>query len=162
MESGRKHFEKKLCDILKWVEKSNRFLIAQADKKARILIQANGLLTTILLANSLYIPPTRRLLLFPVGIQVLSSLIVISASLLVIKPRFFTTSLITDLVNHQKAGHRLTFAGTHFYRDLLFDVHHKATILAIKYKYLRFAFQMFIVGLILQLSATLIIAAVLR
>src|SRR5258708_2123434 len=157
MNIPQDEFDKNVCSTLKTVETSNRCLMAQADKKAQMLIQVNSLLTSVLLVLSVYIAPARRWFLLPVGIQLLSSLIVIATSLLVTKPRFFTSHVITHLVNAQKTGNSPTLNESHLYWDLLRDAHRQATILGVKYKCLRLAYHVFMAGLCLSLLATLVV-----
>jgi hypothetical protein len=162
MKTRQKQFEKNLCSTLRTVETSNRFLLAQADKKARILIQVNVLLTTVLLILTVYIAPAHRWFLLPVGIQLLSSVIVIATSLLVTKPRFFVSHVITHLVNSQKTSDGRLLAEASLYWNLLRDAHGQATVLAVKYKCLRLSYHVFMAGLFLSLSATLVVVAITR
>lgn len=154
--------EKNICSTLRTVETTNRFLMAQADKKAEILVQVNGLLTTVLLALSVYIAPERPWFLLPVSIQLLSSLIVIVTGLLVVKPRFFVSNVVGHLLKIEKTGGDLFLAEPQLYWDLLRDTHRQATILAVKFKRLRLAYFVFMAGLCLSLSATLVIVTVAR
>ena len=162
MKTSPEQFEKNACSALRTAETSNRFLLAQADKKAQILVQVNGLLTSVLIALSVYIAPTHRWFLLPVVIQLVSSLIVIVTSLLVTRPRFFISNVVTHFVNSQKAGQDPSIAGPQVYWNLLRDTHRQATVLAVKYKRLRLSYHVFIAGLALSLSTTLVVITVAR
>ena len=162
MKTSLEQFEKNACSALRTTETTNRFLLAQADKKAEILVQVNGLLTSVLIALSVYIAPTHRWFLLPVVIQLVSSLVVIVTSLLVTRPRYFISNVVTHFVNGQKAGEDPSVAGPQVYWDLLRDTHRQATVLAVKYKRLRLSYHVFMAGLVLSLSTTLVVITVAR
>jgi len=162
MKTRQKQLEKNICSTMRSVEATNRSLMTQADKKAQILIQVNGLMTSVLLALALYIDPAHRWFLLPVAIQLLSSLIVITTGLLVTKPRFFDSNVSTYLINNQGTGNSPSFADPYLYWSLLRDSHRQATILAVKYKRLRLSYHVFMAGLFLSMLATLAVFIVAR
>src|ERR1700759_410126 len=110
MKFSPDEFDRNLCSTLRTVATTNRFLLSQADKKADILIQVNGLLTIVLLTLSVYIAPHHRWFLLPVGIQLLSSVAVIAASLVVARPRFFVSNVVAPLVTSQESNNDLSTA----------------------------------------------------
>lgn|GEM_PF-4776685 len=147
---------------MRMVETANRFFAGQADKKAQMLIQVNGLMTSVLIALTVYIAPVHRVLLVPVAIQLTGSLIVISICLMVTRPRYFAGSVDSHIKRMEKAGKEPNLEDPSLYWDLLCDSHLQAGVLAIKYKYLQLSYVVFMAALLLSSAATVVVVAVVR
>jgi len=136
--------------------------MAQADGKALMLIQLNGGMISILLALSLTIHPIHRWFYLPVGVQMAGSVAVMVISLLATKPRYFGSHVISQLMKDHETGALSSFAKPMLYWDLIVDTHRQAKMLAIKFKYLRIAYHVFLVGLLLSILCTVVATMVVR
>jgi hypothetical protein len=157
MKSSKEEFEKNFCSTMLQVEMANRSLLAQTDRKAEFLIQVNGLLSTFLLAFTLSVSPKNWLFLIPAGIQLCSSLTVISICLLVTKPRFFVSNTATRLIDDEAAGGTEALSSPPLFWNLLRDSHRKAVILGIKFRYLHISYVIFVTGLLLCTASIIVV-----
>ena len=168
--------DKEACTALKTVSDSNQHLYSQADKKAHILIQVSGLMIAVLLVLILRGTSEHRIAFVPVFGLMATCLAVIILALLATRPRIPSRS------SAQAAGAggvNLLYFGSFdelepeeyyadmelliadadlLYSSLTRDVYFQAVVLGKKYKLLRMAYHVFMIGLGLSVLSFMIIA----
>jgi hypothetical protein len=142
-----------------------RQLIVQIDKKAHLLVQVNAVMISVLLTFALRTPQQHRLVLLPIGAQLVTCLTVIVMSLAVTRPKL--KGLPPSVSGHSGSPGNLLFFGIYsgmelenYIREmeymfgdsdyicdtLIREIFHQALILGKKYKFLRLAYSAFLLG----------------
>jgi len=155
VKSSKEEFEKNICDVLRAMETANRTFMAQADRKAQMLVQVNGGMVSVLLGLTLYVQPAHRWFFLPLGLQMAGSFAVIASCLLVTQPRYFHSYVIDGLMKDRQAIANFYPSDGRFYWDLIRDTHRQAVLLAKKYRQLRLSYQLFAMVLLLTFFSTL-------
>ena len=158
---------------LRHVASSNLQLYVQADKKAHILIQVNALMISVLLGGAFELSLRHRSALIPVAGQLFFSTAVILLSLRSTRPvvtlphhtSYHTQDLLqfSDYDQMETEEYRAEMQGMLDDPDracdgLIQNIHSQAQILSDKYRYLRWAFGVFIAGLGVNVLAAIGIA----
>ena len=154
-----------------------RQLIVQVDKKAHVLVQVNAVMISVLLTFALRMPQQHRLLILPIGTQLVTCLTVIVASLAVTRPKL--KGLPPSVSAHSRSPGNLLFFGIYsgmeqetYIREmeymfgdsdyicdtLIAEIFHQALILGKKYKFLRLAYTGFLLGTGVSITTSAIIA----
>ena len=168
--------DKEACTALKTVSNSNQHLTSQADKKSHILIQVSALMVSVLLAFILRITSEHRIALVPVFELMATCLTVIVLALMATRPR---TLFRPSVQATEASGVNLLFFGSYdelqpeeyhadmelmmadanlLYSNLTRDIYFQAVVLGKKYKFLRMAYHVFMIGLALSILSFMIIA----
>ena len=142
-----------------------RQLIVQTDKKAHLLVQVNALMISVLLTFALNMPHQHRLVILPIGTQLITCLTVIIVSLAVTRPKL--RDLIGSAPSYSSSNGNLLFFGMytgmeleeyvhemeHLFGDtdyicetLIREIFHQARVLGKKYKFLRLSYMTFLLG----------------
>jgi hypothetical protein len=142
-----------------------RQLNAQVDRKAHLLVQVNALMISVLLTFALNMPHQLHLVILPIGGQLITCLAVIIVSLAVTRPK--GKGPPRSPASHSGSDGSLLFFGMYAEMKLEEYVHemegmfgdndyicdtlirenfHQAKILGKKYKFLRMAYTIFLVG----------------
>ena len=159
-EIERNAAERNLCSALRTVSANNQSIASQADRKAHILIQANGLMVSVLLLFSIQAATSHLWMFLPAAIQLAGSLADLVLSLQVTKPRWSANRMPTvsfDLDDEVPGLLSLNDPGV-LYGNLLRVIHTQAVIIAAKFRWLLLAYYVFIASLILSLLSTVFIA----
>jgi Family of unknown function (DUF5706) len=142
-----------------------RQLIAQVDKKAHLLVQVNAVMISVLLPFALRMPPQHRIVLLPIGAQLVTSLTVIVVSLAVTRPKlkglppsasphssspgdllFFGIYAEMEMENYVREMEYMFSDSDYICNTLIREIFHQAHILGKKYKFLRLAYSSFLLG----------------
>jgi hypothetical protein len=170
--------DKEACTALKTVSNSNQHLSSQADKKSHILIQVSALMVSVLLVFVLRITREHRIVLVPVFELMATCLAVIVLALMATRPRMLSRSSVQAQAAGV-SGVNLLFFGSYdelepeeyhadmellmadadlLYSNLTRDIYFQAVVLGKKYKFLRMAYHVFMIGLALSVLSFIIIA----
>ena len=168
--------DKEVCLALKTVSNSNQHLASQADKKAYILIQVSGIMLSVLLVLILRITSEHRVAFVAVFQLMTTCLVVILLALRATRPRMLSRSSVSAA---EDGGINLLFFGSYnelerdeyqtdmeelmadtdlLYSHLTKDVYYQAVVLGKKYKFLRMAFHVFMIGLAISIVSFALIA----
>jgi len=142
-----------------------RQLIVQVDKKAHLLVQVNAVMTSVLLTFALRMPQRHRLVILPIGAQLVTCLTVIVLSLAVTRPKlkglppsasphsgsagdllFFGIYAEMELENYVREMEYMFGDSDYIGNTLIREIFHQAHILGKKYKFLRLAYLAFLLG----------------
>ncbi len=158
---------------LRHVAGGNLQLYVQADKKAHILIQVNALMISVLLGGAFELSLRHRLALIPVAGQLFFSTVVILLSLRSTRPAVApprrTGYLRQDLLQFSDYDQMETEEYMADMQGMLDDpdracdglirnIYSQAQLLSDKFRYLRWAFGVFIIGLGINVLAAIGIA----
>jgi hypothetical protein len=164
---------KTACTALRRVAGNNMHLYTQADKKAQILIQVNALMISVLLGGAMELSLRHRLTLIPVTGQLFFSTIVILLSLRSTRPavalpghsEYQTQNLLqfSDYDQMEGEEYMADMKGMledpdRTYQSLIRNIYSQSQVLSVKYRYLRWAFFVFITGLGINILAAIWIA----
>jgi Family of unknown function (DUF5706) len=144
---------------------NSRQLIAQADRKAHLLVQVNALMISVLLTFALRMPQQHQLVLLPIGMQLVACLAVIILSLTVTRPNlkdlpgptspdsrsagsllFFSTYAGMELDDYARQMEYVFGDTDHICSTLVREIFHQAIVLGKKFKFLRLAYMAFLLG----------------
>ncbi len=161
------------CTALRSVTSSNLQLYTQADKKAQILIQVNALMISVLLGAAIQLSVLHRWAMIPVAGQLCFSVVVILLSLRSTRPaaglpRHSGEGRINILhfgdYDHMEQDEYITDMkdmlddADRIYAGLLRNVYFQSQVIGRKYRYLHWAFVVFIAGLGINVVAAIWIA----
>ena len=150
-----------------------------ADNKAHIMITVNSIILSVtvsyLLSQLIYYPK----FLIPTGILVLTSLICVTFSILATRPSissgkfteedirnkrtnllFFGNFHQMQLQDYQWGMNQMLRDKEYLYNTMMMDIYFLGVVLARKYRYLRIAYTVFMVGLIIAVIAFAIAAMI--
>ena len=164
---------KTACTTLRRVASNNLQLYTQADKKAQMLIQVNALMISVLLVAALQLSGLHRLAIIPVTGQLFFSAAVIMISLRATRPvaapprhsgdrtgvllqfseydQMKKDEYMTDMKEMLDDPDRL-------YDSLTQNIYFQSQVLGRKYRYLNWAFVVFVAGLGINVLAAIGIA----
>jgi Family of unknown function (DUF5706) len=144
---------------------NSRQLIAQADRKAHLLVQVNALMISVLLTFALRMPQQHRLVLLPIGMQLVACLAVIILSLTVTRPKlkdfpgptssgpgsagsllFFSTYAGMELEDYTRQMEYVFGDTDHICSTLVREIFHQSIVLGKKFRFLRLAYMAFLLG----------------
>ena len=144
---------------------NSRQLIAQADSKAHLLVQVNALMISVLLTFALRTPRQHQLVLLPIGMQLVACLAVIILSLTVTRPKlkdfpgptssghgsagsllFFSTYARMELGDYTRQMEYVFGDTDHICSTLVREIFHQSIVLGKKFKFLRLAYMVFLLG----------------
>jgi len=160
------------CTALRSVANANMYFYVQADKKAQILIRANALMMSVLLNAAIEPTEFHRLAIIPIAGQLFFSIVVIMLSLHSTQPGSAPprpsgerTVDVLHFLAHERLekdeylAHMKNTLGNadRLYPTLTRDIYYQSQVLARKYRYLTLAFNVFIIGLGLNILAVMII-----
>jgi hypothetical protein len=142
-----------------------RQLMVQVDKKAHLLVQVNAVMISVLLTFALRMPQQHRLVILPIGAQMVTCLTVIVVSLAVTRPKlkglppsasphssspgdllFFGIYAEMELENYVREMEYMFGDSDYICNTLIREIFHQAHILGKKYKFLRLAYSAFLLG----------------
>jgi len=151
-------------------------LSSMADSKAHILITVNSIILSVSVSylgpKVKYADENLTLYLIPAGILILTCLISITCSILATRPSISSGRFTEDDIRNKKTN--LLFFGNfhqmqlqdyqwgmnqmmrdkeYLYNTMMMDIYYLGVVLARKYRYLRIAYTVFMVGLIIAVLA---------
>jgi pycsar effector protein len=152
-----------------------RQLIVQVDNKAHLLVQVNAVMISVLLTFALGMPQQHRLVILPIGAQLVTCLIVVS--LAVTRPKlrglppsvsgqsgspgnllFFGIYAGMELENYIREMEYMFGDSDYICDNLIREIFHQALILGKKYKFIRLAYTGFLLGTGVSITISGIIA----
>ncbi len=160
------------CAALHIVANNNMHFYRMADRKAQILIGANAIMISVLLSTAIQPSEFHRLAMIPITGQLLSCFLVIILSLHSSQPGSApprpTEERTVDLLHflaydrmdkdHYMNDLKETLENAdRLYATLTRDIYFQSKVLARKYRYLTLAFNVFLIGLGVNVLATIII-----
>ncbi len=158
--------------MLRVTSKNHLMLSEIADKKANILISVNSIIISVILSVLLRKLTTETYLIIPTIIFLLCAVCTIVLSILATRPKISGGSFTMQAVKEKKIN--LLFFGNFYkasyeeydeamremmmdtdylYGSLIKDIYYLGSVLGRKYKLLRLAFNVFMVGIILSVAA---------
>lgn len=164
---------KTACMALRKVASSNLQLYTQSDKKAQILIQVNAIMISVLLGGAFQLSIIHKLAFMPVAGQLLFSTVVILLSLRSTRPtvafKRHSGDQMQDLLQFSDYDQMekeeyladmkvILDDADRTYDSLIRNIYSQAQVLSGKYRYLRWAFGVFIAGLGINILAAIGIA----
>lgn len=147
----------------------NLDLTALADAKANIMVTINGLILSILLASISPKIDANQWLLFPTVIMLLTCMLSMVYAILAARPRLSSTVISLDDVKQDRAN--ILFFGNfvhlnkdefeegmtelmvnsdRLYHNMIRDIYGIGSVLQKKYQYVRVAYTIFMIGLVLS------------
>ncbi|HEX8692809.1 MAG TPA: polyphosphate kinase 1 [Longimicrobium sp.] len=141
-------------------------LASLADSKANIMISINGLMISIFLAASSGKVAVDRMLLIPLSVVLLSGVVSLSFAVLAARPRvstnvpaatgerpkpnllFFGSFVSLNPQEYEEGVEELMQDPGRLYRSMARDIYGLGTVLDRKFRYLRAAYNVFLVGLV--------------
>lgn len=155
--------------MLRIASKNNQHLSDMADKKANILITVNAIVLSIFISLLLQTAAENSELLLPTYMIMLTSVLTIAFSILATRPRslkksnslndvddkkvnllFFENYHWMKLEKYLRAMFLLMEDGDYLYQTLIRDLHSQGVVLQRKYRLLRIAYGIFIIGLVIS------------
>lgn len=162
--------------MLKIVSGNDHHLSDLADNKAQILITVNSIILSAVISLSLSHLKEFRMLVTPILILLTTSLITLVFAILSTRPslpggRFTMTDLREQKVNllffgnfYKMPVQDFSAGMTHLlndpdyvYKTLIMDVHKQGIVLGRKYRLLRIAYNIFMIGFILAIIAFIVV-----
>jgi Family of unknown function (DUF5706) len=162
---------------LKIAANNCRQLIVQTDRKAHLLVQVNAVMISVLLTFAIRMPQQHRLVILPIGTQLITCLTVIILSLAVTRPKL--KDMIGSAPSFSSSNGNLLFFGMYtgmeleeyvqemeymfgdvdsICETLIREIFHQARVLGQKYKFLRLAYTAFLLGTAISIIISGILA----
>jgi len=173
MGEKTKDNNKTACTAMRRIASSNLQLYTQADKKAQMLIQVNALMISVLLVAAMQLSAIHRLAIIPVTGQLFFSAVVIMLSLRSTRPaaplprhsvdRTGVLLQFSEYDQMQKDEYMTDMKDMLDDSDRLFailtqNIYFQSQVLGHKYRYLNWAFIVFIGGLVITVLTAIGIA----
>lgn len=175
----QKNAERGIQTMFRTTSNNHIELSGMADNKAHIMITVNSIILSVtvsyLLSQLIYYPK----FLIPTGILVLTSLICVTFSILATRPSissgkfteedirnkrtnllFFGNFHQMQLQDYQWGMNQMLRDKEYLYNTMMMDIYFLGVVLARKYRYLRIAYTVFMVGLIIAVIAFAIAAMI--
>ena len=158
--------------MLRVTSKNHLMLSEMADKKANILISVNAIIISVILSVLLRKLTTETYLIIPTILFLLCAVGTIVISILATRPKISSGSFTMDAVKEKKIN--LLFFGNFYkasyeeydeamremmmdtdylYGSLIKDIYYLGSVLGRKYKLIRLAFNVFMIGIIVSVAA---------
>jgi predicted metal-dependent HD superfamily phosphohydrolase len=176
---GQKNAERGIQTMFRTTSNNHIELSGMADNKAHIMITVNSIILSVtvsyLLSQLLYYPK----FLIPTGILVLTCLICVTFSILATRPSissgkfteedirnkrtnllFFGNFHQMQLQDYQWGMNQMLRDKEYLYNTMMMDIYFLGVVLARKYRYLRIAYTVFMLGLIIAVIAFAITAMI--
>ena len=147
-------------------------LSGMADNKAHIMITVNSIILSVFLSYGLSRLPHHPEYYIAAGTLVFTSLVAITLSILATRPSissgrfteedirnkktnllFFGNFHKMQLTDYQWGMHQMVKDREYLYNTMMMDIYYLGVVLAKKYRYLRIAYTIFMIGLILAVIA---------
>jgi predicted metal-dependent HD superfamily phosphohydrolase len=147
-------------------------LSGMADNKAHIMITVNSIILSVFLSYGLARLPHHPEYYVAAGLLVFTSLVAITLSILATRPSissgrfteedirnkktnllFFGNFHKMQLTDYQWGMHQMVKDREYLYNTMMMDIYFLGVVLAKKYRYLRIAYTIFMIGLILAVIA---------
>ena len=147
-------------------------LSGMADNKAHIMITVNSIILSVFLSYGLSRLPHHPEYYIAAGLLVFTSLVAITLSILATRPSissgrfteedirnkktnllFFGNFHKMQLTDYQWGMHQMVKDREYLYNTMMMDIYYLGVVLAKKYRYLRIAYTIFMIGLILAVIA---------
>lgn len=170
-----KNTERGIQTMFRTTSHNHLELSGMADSKAHILITVNSLILTVsvsFLAPKLSFDPDFRAFFIPTGLLVLTCLVAITFSILATRPSISSGRFTEEDIRNKKTNllffgnfHRMQLQDyqwgmsqmmrdkEYLYNTMMMDIYFLGVVLARKYRYLRIAYTVFMVGLIVAVLA---------
>lgn len=159
--------------MLRLTSENHMKLSDMADRKANILISVNSIIISVIMGTLMRHLDAEPYLTIPTIIFLLFSVITIVIAILATRPRiikgtikpdgepdlrntnllFFGNFYKTPLDEYEKAITKVMSNTDNLYRSLIIDFYQLGTILARKYRLIRWAYNIFMVGIIVSVIA---------
>lgn len=167
-----KLMSKGIQTMLRVTSKNHLMLSEIADRKANILISVNSIIISVILSVLLRKLTTETYLIIPTILFLLSAVATIVLSIMVTRPKVSSGSFTMEAVKEKKIN--LLFFGNFYkatyeeydeamrqmmmdtdylYGSLIKDIYYLGSVLGRKYKLIRLAFNVFMVGIIVSVIA---------
>lgn len=167
--------ERGIETVFRVVPKNHLDLTAMADSKAHMMISTNSIIVSLVVGLLISKVDTNPHLLVPIGILFAVSLTAIIFAVLATRPKVTEGRFTTEDI-HQKRANLLFFGNFHrmeigefewgmtemmkdreyLYGSMIRDLHALGQVLAVKYRYLRISFNVFMYGFIIAVLAFLV------
>lgn len=167
-----KMMSKGIQTMLRVTSKNHLMLSEIADKKANILISVNSIIISVILSVLLRKLTTETYLIIPTILFLLCAVTTIVISIIATRPKISSGSFTMEAVKEKKIN--LLFFGNFYkasyeeydeamrqmmmdpdylYGSLIKDIYYLGSVLGRKYKLIRLAFNVFMIGIILSVAA---------
>jgi hypothetical protein len=158
--------------MLRLTSQNHLRLSEMADRKANILISVNAIIISVILGVLLRKLSTEQYLIIPTIIFLLSSVITIVVAILATRPKISSGSFTIEAVKEKKIN--LLFFGNFYkttyeqydaamremmldtdylYGSLIKDIYYLGEVLGRKYKLIRLAYNIFMIGIVISVIA---------
>jgi predicted metal-dependent HD superfamily phosphohydrolase len=178
-KESQKNAERGVQTMFRTTSRNHLELSGMADSKSHIMITVNSIILSVtlsfLIARVSFYPE----LLIPTGILVLTCLISVTFAILATRPSISSGKFTEEDIRNKKTN--LLFFGNfhqmglsdyqwgmnqmikdkeYLYNTMMMDIYYLGVVLAKKYKYLRIAYTVFMVGLIVAVIAFAVAAII--
>ena len=158
--------------MLRVTSKNHLMLSEMADKKANILISVNAIIISVILSVLLRKLTTETYLIIPTILFLLCAVSTIVISIIATRPKISSGSFTMQAVKEKKinllffgnfykatyeeydeAMRELMMDTDYLYGSLIKDIYYLGSVLGRKYKLIRLAFNIFMIGIIVSVAA---------
>ncbi len=171
-KADQKNAERGVQTMFRTTSRNHLELSGMADNKAHIMITVNSIILSITLSYLLSRLAYNPEFLIPTGVLVLTCLISVTFAILATRPSVSSGKFTEDDIRSKKTN--LLFFGNfhqmgltdyqwgmnqmikdkeYLYNTMMMDIYYLGVVLAKKYRYLRIAYTVFMVGLIIAVIA---------
>lgn len=169
---NQKNTERGVQTMFRTTSNNHIELSGMADNKAHILITTNSIILSVFISYGLSRLPHHPNYFIAASLLVLTSLIAITCSILATRPSINKGRFTEDDIRNKKTNllffgnfHRMQLTDyqwgvnqmirdkEYLYDTMMMDIYYLGVVLAKKYRYLRIAYTVFMVGLILSMIA---------
>jgi predicted metal-dependent HD superfamily phosphohydrolase len=170
--SNQKNTERGIQTMFRTTSNNHIELSGMADNKAHIMITVNSIILSIFISYGLSRLPHNPKYSIAAGLLVITSLVSITCSILATRPSinkgrfteedirnkktnllFFGNFHRMGLTDYQWGVNQMIRDREYLYNTMMMDIYYLGVVLAKKYRYLRIAYTVFMLGLILSMTA---------
>lgn len=171
-KEGQKNTERGVQTMFRTTSHNHLELSGMADNKAHIMITVNSIILSVTVSYLIAKIAFYQQYIIPSAILILTSLICVTFSILATRPSvnigkfteedirnkktnllFFGNFHNMQLTDYQWGMHQMIQDKEYLYNTMIMDIYFLGVVVARKYRFLRFAYTVFMVGLIIAVFA---------